>query len=190
PCRTARLGAGGVAVAARAPPVRRGGSAPPRLARVPVDGARHDPLDVRLSAGAAISGTITRRDGHGAEGYWVRAVPTDNSAPSFGPFGVGNLRATGPDGTFSISGLRAGDSYDLVVLAPDGVGARKEGVSAPTDGLEILVSGPGRISGRVVDAATGGPVKDFQVDFGPDRSSGRGGFGANAGRMMARMMRQ
>ena len=180
----------GLAVGDYAVTVSKEGFADHRLDRVPVDGDRHDPLDIRLSAGAAIQGTVTRRDGRGAEGYWVRAVPIDNSAPSFGPFGIGNLRSTGPDGTFAISGLRAGDTYDLVVLAPDGVGARREGVSAPSEGLEVVVPGPGRIGGRVVDAQTGAVVRDFQIDFGPDRSSGRGGFGANAGRAVARMMRQ
>ena len=180
----------GLAVGDYAVTVSKEGFADHRLDRVPVDGDRHDPLDIRLSTGAAIQGTVTRRDGRGAEGYWVRAVPIDNSAPSFGPFGIGNLRSTGPDGTFSVSGLRAGETYDLVVLAPDGVGARREGVSAPSEGLEVVVPGPGRIGGRVVDAQTGAVVRDFQIDFGPDRSSGRRGFGANAGRAVARMMRQ
>lgn len=109
--------------------------------------------------------------------------------PGFGPFGFGDVRPTGPDGGFSIDGLRAGDTYDLVVLGPDGVGTRREGVFAPAEGVDIVVSGPGRIAGRVVDAQTLAPVTDFQVGFGPDRSSSRAGGGPAAGRAMARAIR-
>jgi len=142
------------------------------------DADRHDPLEITLSAGAGIRGTVSRRDGRSAEGYWVRAATAGASGPGFGPFAPGaDLRPTGADGTFSIDGLRAGETYDLVVLGPDGTGARREGVAAPSEDVDIVVPGPGRISGRVIDAQTLSPIADFQVDFGPDRSSGRGGFG-------------
>lgn len=169
--------------------VSKEGFADHRLDRVPVDADRRDPIEITLGAGAAIRGTVSRRDGQGAEGYWVRAVPAGSSGPGFGPFGLGELRATGPDGAFSLAGLRAGDTYDLVVLGPDGVGARREGVSAPAEDVDIVVAGPGRIAGRVVDAQTLSALSDFQVDFGPDRSSGRGGFGPGSGRAMARAVR-
>src|SRR4029453_3761965 len=97
------------------------------------------------------------------------------------------------DGAFSLVGLRAGETYDLVVLGPDGTATRREGVAAPSEDVDIVVPGPGRISGRVIDAQTLSPIPDFQVDFGPDRSSGRGGFGpggrGGAGRVMVRALR-
>jgi protocatechuate 3,4-dioxygenase beta subunit len=183
--------------------VSKAGFADHRLDRVPIDADRRDPLDITLSAGAEIRGTVSRRDGRSAEGYRVRAMIAGGSEPGFGPFGgaFGGagpagpdlLRGTGADGAFSLTGLRAGESYDLVVLGPDGTGTRREGVAAPSEDVDIVVPGPGRISGRVIDAQTGSPIADFQVDFGPDRSSGRGGFGpgarAGAGRAVVRAIR-
>ena len=170
--------------------VSKEGFADHRLDRVPVDAEHHDPIEIALGAGAAIGGTVSRKDGRGAEGYWVRAVVTGGGGgPGLGPLGAGDLRPTGPDGTFAIAGLHAGESYDLVVLGPDGVGARREGVQAPAADVEVVVPGPGRITGRVVDAQSLAPVADFQIDFGPDRSSGRGGFAGGAGRAVGRAVR-
>jgi len=175
--------------------VSKAGFADHRLDRVPIDAGRRDPLDITLSAGADIRGTVSRRDGRSAEGYRVRAVIAGSSEPGFGPFAGGDLlRGTGADGSFSIGGLRAGETYDLVVLGPDGTGTRREGVAAPSEDVDIVVPGPGRISGRVIDAQTLSPIPDFQVDFGPDRSSGRGGFGpggraGGAGRAVVRALR-
>jgi protocatechuate 3,4-dioxygenase beta subunit len=168
--------------------VSKAGFADHRLDRVPVDAGRRDPLDITLAAGAGIRGTVSRRDGRSAEGYWVRAVTAGGSEPGFGPFAPGaDRRPTGADGGFSIAGLRAGETYDLVVLGPDGTGARREGVAAPAEDVDIVVPGPGRIAGRVIDAQTLSPLADFQVDFGPDRSSGR--FGGGGGRAMVRVIR-
>ena len=187
--------------------VSKAGFADHRLDRVPIDADRRDPLDITLSAGAEIRGTVSRRDGRSAEGYRVRAMVTGGSEPGFGPFagpfggpfagagpaGPDLLRGTGADGAFSLTGLRAGETYDLVVLGPDGTGTRREGVAAPSEDVDIVVPGPGRISGRVIDAQTGSAIADFEVDFGPDRSSGRGGFGpggrAGAGRAVVRAIR-
>lgn len=193
--------------------VSRDGFAEQRLDRVTVDAEHHDAVEVTLSAGAAIRGIVSRRDGRAAEGYRVRAMVAEGGESSgFGRFGFGGFgggfgpggpggqggrggpgeaRVTGADGAFEIAGLRVGETYDLMVVGPDGMGARREGVDAPAEDVEIVVPGPGRISGRVVDAQTSAPVTDFQVDFGPDRSSGRGGFGpgGGAGRMIARVVR-
>jgi hypothetical protein len=169
--------------------VSKEGFASERVEPVRVAAEPRAPVEVTLARGASIRGTLARADGTPAEGYWVRAVsPETRGRPPFGP---GELRATGPDGIFSIDGLRAGESYDLVVLGRDGLGARREDVMAPADGLEIVLPGPGRITGRVLDAVTLAPVADFQVDFAPDRSAGRGGFGpgGGGGRALARVAR-
>ena len=136
-------------------------------------------VELTLAAGASIRGSVFRPDGSGAEGYAVRAVPSGSRRP--GPAVGGNLVTTPADGSFSISGLRPGESYDLVILTRDRPATRREGVGAPADGLEIVLPSPGRISGRVVDAQTQSPVADFQVSFQPDRSSGGGGFGPGGG---------
>lgn len=139
---------------------------------------RADPVpsvEVTLAAGASIRGSVVRPDGSGAEGYGVRAVPSGSRRVA--PPGGANAVTTAADGSFLIGGLRPGESYDVVTLARDRPVTRREGVDAPTDGIEIILPTPGRISGRVVDAQTLSPVADFQVAYGPDRSSGGGGFG-------------
>jgi protocatechuate 3,4-dioxygenase beta subunit len=117
--------------------VSKAGFADHRLDRVPIDADRRDPLDITLSAGAEIRGTVSRRDGRSAEGYRVRALIAGGSEPGFvpfggafggaGPAGPDLLRGTGADGAFSLTGLRAGETYDLVVLGPDGTGTRTRG---------------------------------------------------------------
>src|SRR5207245_3832943 len=133
------------------------------------------PVEVTHGPGPCIRGKVVRADGTGAEGYRVRALSPGSRGAGFP--GGSDGPATGADGAFSIDGLRAGDSYDLVAIGPRRGATRREGVSAPTEGVEIALPSPGRIAGRVLDAQTLSPVPDFQVDYEADRSSGGGGFG-------------
>jgi protocatechuate 3,4-dioxygenase beta subunit len=133
-----------------------------------------EPVELVLEPGAAISGMVVDPSGQPAEGYFVQ-VRTRGETMGGPPRG-GPREPTGPDGFFHIDGLTAGNPYELIVLGPDGPGPRKEGVTAPADGIELVVPGRGRISGRVVDAQSGGPVSDFEISVNPDRS-GRGGGG-------------
>jgi protocatechuate 3,4-dioxygenase beta subunit len=131
-------------------------------------------VELTVSAGASISGLVVDSSGQPAEGYFVQVR---SKAGGDSPMrGMGGGRgATGPDGFFSIDGLHPGEAYDLLVMGSDGPGPRREGVTAPAEGIELVVAGKGRIAGRVVDAANGQPVADFEVSFNPDRSA-RGGM--------------
>ena len=90
----------------------------------------------------------------------------------FGPEPSGTEEPTGPDGVFLLEGLVAGESYELQVLGPAGLGPRRAGVVAPAEGVELTVTGTGQIRGRVVDADSGRAITDFQVRYQPDAQGG------------------
>ena len=138
-----------------------------------------EPVELVLAAGASISGLVVDSNGQPAEGYFVQIRPRsggDSPMRGLGPGGPGGRGATGADGFFSIDGLHAGEAYDLLLMSPDGPGPRREGVTAPAEGVELVVPGKGRIAGRVVEAASGQPVSDFEIAFNPDRSARGGGM--------------
>jgi protocatechuate 3,4-dioxygenase beta subunit len=132
------------------------------------------PVEVTLSAGASISGIVMQPNGNGVEGQLVRARARGRF--NEGPMGTGTREPTGPDGFFTIEGLKAGETYDLEVMGGSGLGPRREGVTAPAEGVELVVAGRGRITGRVVETPGGQPVTDFEVSYAPDRSGGGVGF--------------
>lgn len=146
------------------------------------------PVDVVLAPGATISGTVRRRTAGGVEGAFVLARV--QGAPAAPPRpGVENP-ATGPDGSFVLDGLRAGATYDLQVFLGGGLGPGPalKGVLAPTDGVEVVVAGAGRIEGSAVDAKTGQPLVAFDVSYEPERMGGmvfrvarRAGVGGRGG---------
>ena len=48
----------------------------------------------------------------------------------------------------------------------------RRGVVAPAAGADIVVAGTGRIAGRVLDAKSGQPLRNFSVSYEPDRGGG------------------
>ncbi|MBZ5589249.1 MAG: carboxypeptidase regulatory-like domain-containing protein [Acidobacteriia bacterium] len=155
--------------------VKRSGFATERVdpVKVPKSGAPA-PLVVTLAPGATISGRVVRRSGSGAEGFLVRA--TSPGLPRFDAAATTD-QATGPDGMFSLDGLKPGQSYDLQLLGPVGLGEGKHGVVAPAPNVVLTAAGPGRITGRALDAADGHPIAQFQVSYEAARGVGafRGG---------------
>jgi protocatechuate 3,4-dioxygenase beta subunit len=107
------------------------------------------------------------------EGYFVMASPP--GGPLAGLRGGGSSRQrTDADGEFSIDGLTPGQAYDLRLFGPTGPANGKSSVVAPASALQLVVPGKGRIAGRALDAASGEPITDFSVGYGPD-TGGRGG---------------
>jgi large repetitive protein len=132
-----------------------------------------DPIEVTLSPGAMITGIVRRKDGSGAEGFLLRAG-TGGGSGLVG--GAGTTDPTGSDGYFAIDGLKAGETYNLQVFGGAGLGPSKRGVVAPADGVELVVTGSGKIVGTALDAQSGRPLTQFQVSYEPDRSGGGGGM--------------
>jgi protocatechuate 3,4-dioxygenase beta subunit len=153
---------------------RRAGFARASLDPVKVGEARAgEPVELTLRPGVTISGFVKDKAGAGTSGWSVQARPAGQGGGlAFGPGALGNEEPTGPDGAFLVEGAVAGESYDLQVMGPAGLGPRKAGVVAPAEGVELTVSGAGEIRGRVVDAETGRAIPDFQLRYQPDAQGG------------------
>ncbi len=76
--------------------------------------------------------------------------------------GANGYSQTDPDGKFEITGLETG-VYDLYVHHNQFAQYRQEQVNVPNPNLTITLRGKGTISGRVLDARSGQPVKTFSV---------------------------
>lgn len=135
------------------------------------DGAT--PLEVVLSPGASIAGRLTQPNGQPVTGYSITARP---STPVSSP-GIRLVTAavgTDPEGGFVLDGLAPGTAYDLTL---QGMGQfrgepNKRGIVAPAADVEIEVAARGRIAGRVLDAASGAPVTEFEASYAPARAGG------------------
>src|SRR5262245_31301953 len=134
------------------------------------EGGPAEPVQIVLRIGSAIAGTVRDKSGIGVAGWMVMARPQGAGMAGF--LGQGPPERTGPDGSFLLEGLTAGETYEVQALNENGPGPRKSGVTAPAN-VEIVVSGKGRIRGTVVDADTGKLVPDFEVSYD---ASGVGGM--------------
>lgn len=136
------------------------------------------PLEVVLNPGASIAGRLIQPNGLAVTGYSITARPVStgsNTGMGMGQRG-NNFVQVDPDGGFLIEGLTPGTAYDLSIF---GAGEfrgdpKKKGVVAPAAGIDIEVASRGRIAGRVLDAASGTPVTDFEASFTPARGGGGG----------------
>jgi protocatechuate 3,4-dioxygenase beta subunit len=141
-----------------------------------------EPLKLVLAPGATISGFLRDGTGNGAPGWLVTARRAGESRRAFGLGALRTEEPSGADGAFLLEGLAEGETYDLQVMGPAGLGPRRADVTAPADDVEITVTGVGQIRGRVADAESGGPVADFEVLYRPDaRGGARFYFGGGRG---------
>jgi hypothetical protein len=144
-----------------------------------VQGVPAKPLELVLLPGAAISGVVRYSDGTPAASKVVSGV-IPNATPDTG--GWGSSQPTGPDGTFTIPGLRVGALYDVDIFEGRmGGNPKLRAVPSPADGVEIVLPAPGRITGAVADGGNREPIPDFQVWFDRDRSSGQFSYLWNQG---------
>lgn len=121
------------------------------------------PIEVVLELGSEISGRVIRADGSGL---------ADARVSIFGPNQPpGDPVMTGPDGGFVLSNLEAGPTM-IGVMKPDESIRENQSVTAPTRDLIIQLKAGGKISGRVIDKATGSPVTDFQAGLSGARGTG------------------
>ncbi len=155
--------------------IRKSGYAAERIdpVRVPEIGSP-EALAITLGPGAAITGVVKQRSGTPAEGWSVLASEAGTSA--MGPRARGNMNPTGSDGLFVLEGLKPGQPYDLQLFGGPGIGPSRKNVVPPADGVEVVVAGTGRITGRAVDAQTGRPIPEYAVSYEPERSGGGGVF--------------
>ena len=134
------------------------------------------PLEVVLSPGASIAGRLVQPNGLPVTGYSITARAASAASGStmiLGPR-ANNFTQVDPDGGFLLEGLTPGTAYDLSIF---GAGEfrgdpKKKGVVAPAADVEIEVANRGRIAGRVLDAASGAPVSEFEASYTPARGGG------------------
>ena len=122
---------------------------------VPARAGTVDIGDVALESGLQLRGRVRDKAGAAIADATVRAFPD-------GPRGAaGALEGvTDADGGFVLGGATGG-TYQLSVYAP-GYTRFSEAVDAPRDGLEVVLTAAGSITGTVVDAA-GRAVETFEV---------------------------
>jgi hypothetical protein len=125
-----------------------------RLSATAID-ERSSPMTITVARGLEISGHAVFSDGTPAAGSMV-LVRGGNFMP---------MRVN-PDGTFSMHNAPA-QPLTLDAQMPDAriPGDAKE-VTPPATGVELTVRRGGRISGRVVDAASREPITDFNIYVG------------------------
>jgi RNA polymerase sigma factor (sigma-70 family) len=77
-------------------------------------------------------------------------------------FGGGTFATTGDDGSFVITELEDG-TYKVTAQAGDKGHAESYGIAAGSEGIEIVMREPHRISGRVIDASSKQPLTEFEL---------------------------
>lgn len=137
--------------------------------------------DLVLRDGAIIRGRILRDDG--APLANVRVQAQSEQTPGVTTMVAGSRIHWGgdevfsdEDGTFRLRGLQAEDTYTVLVntwprteLTPDP--AQYEGVVADGPPLTFTLRPVCAIEGRVIDAVTGLPVRDFSLDGLPEHGA-------------------
>jgi protocatechuate 3,4-dioxygenase beta subunit len=124
---------------------------------------------LKLSAGLAIGGSVVGPDRLPVEGA---LVSVDKSGKKIGPEGyygtipestVRPSICTGEKGFFSVAGLKEG-GYRMRCAAPGCVTLYLANVPAGAEGVEIRMAPAARLTGRVVDHATGEQLERFTVN--------------------------
>ncbi|MFN2443425.1 MAG: carboxypeptidase regulatory-like domain-containing protein [Thermoanaerobaculia bacterium] len=143
--------------------VQREGYAPERIAAIPVEPGI-EPLSIRLTEGASITGRVVRPNGSGVQDVNINVMNdlrlwTDPTV-------------TGPDGGFTLSDLPPGPA--TVMASNMGSNIREIRMTeAPEGNLVIEIPAGGTVRGRVVEKSTGRPVTNFEVGpSGERRGSG------------------
>ncbi|MDJ0975012.1 MAG: carboxypeptidase regulatory-like domain-containing protein [Planctomycetota bacterium] len=110
-------------------------------------------LEVHLGESVTIEGKVLDSDGNAWTGGWVFAK---NSGGQW----VGGMQQVKSDGTFTLSGLNAGETYDIGVQRMNG-GMRNDvqKVTAPSVGVVIRMAKTVSISGRI----EGDSLQGFRV---------------------------
>lgn len=119
-------------------------------------------VETTLEPASEITGRVVR-NGKGVENAYLNV---------FSP-GMEASAVTGPDGSFTLSGLAAGPVM-VMLRKEDEFIAERRSLTAPGRDVVIQLPGGGRITGRVVDKATNKPLTQFLA--GISMSRGGGGF--------------
>jgi len=128
----------------------------PRSVRAQVS-ADSRPIEIALEPGVAVSGRVTR-GGEPVEGVNVYTVSGAAGEPV----------QTSSDGTFRIDDLARGD-IRLAFKKPSDFIQITRAVTAPASDINVELPPGSRVSGRVIDKASGQPVKAFEAGLSVSR---------------------
>jgi uncharacterized GH25 family protein len=115
-------------------------------------------VEATLEPAADISGRVTR-GGVGLENVMIIAMVPDG----------GSTAITGPDGSFTLSGLAPG-SVRIMARKEDDFVQETRNVTAPARDVVIDLKSGGRITGRVVEKGSGKPITTFQAGLTTSRA--------------------
>ncbi|HEX7709109.1 MAG TPA: carboxypeptidase regulatory-like domain-containing protein, partial [Thermoanaerobaculia bacterium] len=120
-------------------------------------------VETSLDPAVEISGRVTR-SGAGIENVRVSAFSTGVSQTN-------SSATTGPDGSFTITGLAPGSVFLDIRKEDEFIGERRN-VTAPQRDYNIEIAPGGTVTGRVIDKSSRKPVTTFQAGIS---TSGAGG---------------
>lgn len=137
------------------------------------DGERREGVRIILNLveGLSITGRVTGQGGNPLQGVGINGWSQTNGGRSV-------YANSDKDGTFTLSGLVEGPyhldfqrhGYSRVVL---------DDIEAGTRDLEVELTGSSTLRGRIVDAETGDPIQEFEVQAVQGRETQMQGWHAN-----------
>ncbi|HYK00199.1 MAG TPA: carboxypeptidase regulatory-like domain-containing protein [Thermoanaerobaculia bacterium] len=139
---------------------RREGYAPKRVLGQSITVSAAARVDAVMEPASEIAGRVVR-GGNGVEGV---------SLTVFGVESRGGA-VTGPDGSFTVSGLEAGSMRVMLRKESDFIQEMRNLTSPARDAVIELAAG-GRVTGRVVGQSTGKPLTSFQAGISSPRNVG------------------
>ena len=142
---------------------KREGYAAKALRNQAVSAANNTPLEATLDPAVEITGRVVR-GGTGVDGVMIN---------TFSEGGASASAVTGPDGSFTLTGLTPGELRASIRKESDFIQEMRS-MTAPGRDLTIEIPPGTRVSGRVIDKATRKPIASFQA--GVSNSRGGGGM--------------
>ncbi|HEV7768545.1 MAG TPA: carboxypeptidase regulatory-like domain-containing protein, partial [Thermoanaerobaculia bacterium] len=118
-------------------------------------------VEATMEPAVEITGRVSR-GGVGIENVSVFAMMQGGSPSN---------AMTGPDGSFTLSGLAPG-SVRLMARKEDDFVQEQRNVTAPARDVLIEIAPGGRVSGRVIEKGSGKPITSFQAGISTSRQGG------------------
>jgi protocatechuate 3,4-dioxygenase beta subunit len=140
--------------------IRREGYAPKLVRGHAVTLASTRPVEASLEPAVEITGRVTR-GGTGLENVRIFALSPSGEASA----------VTGPDGSFTLTGLAAGQTR-LMIRKEDDFVQDSRNVTAPARDVAIEIPLGGRVTGRVVEKGSNKAITTFQAGITVSRSGG------------------
>ena len=123
--------------------------------------AQNGPFEASLDPAVEITGRVVR-NGSGVEGVIIS---------TFSEAGAGGNATTAGDGSFTLSGLSAGEVRTFLRKETDFI-QETRAMTAPARDVIIEIPAGSRVTGRVIDKATRKPVPSFQAGVSTSRAGG------------------